>query len=195
MSMSNVWAVDFDSTLNNMNRHICRTLELLHNIKVRVEDIDHWHFWDDHEAGDIVWNDLYHSKEWTLSIPTKDYAYWCMSELAKRGDKVYIISDRFEKEYDVCRKWLDNNGFQHIPILLTDKKRDKNEIANVLGCTHVIDDSPNWIDRYTQSYSISKVYIMDYPYNQEVFPDYRLHRVKGWKEVMEAEGLFNGYGS
>lgn len=188
--MDKIWGIDFDSTINDMNKHICRTLNLFYNDDTREEDLTHWNYWNDHPLADEVWGDsIYHSEVWTLSIPPRAGALGTIAKLLSRGDKAVVITDRLNKEYGVVRTWLDQHGLGSVPLSITDKRVSKVEIAQNIGCTSVIDDSPHWIDMYTQSDSLTDIYVMSYEYNRDVPNDDRIKRINSWGELERGEFL------
>lgn len=186
--MSKFWGIDFDSTINDLNRHICNTIKIIHNDDTQVEDISSWNFWNDHPLHDVVWGkSMYHSKKWTLSIPERAGAFGSMRMLKDRGDDMVVITDRRQEEFDVVRAWLDQYGFESVPLIVTDKKISKTAIAEQEGVTSVIDDSPHWIDMYSQSTSLQDIYVMSYQYNRDVPNDGRIKRIHGWADFIEKE--------
>lgn len=183
-----IWGIDFDSTINDMNKHICKTLNIKHNCDITEEEVTHWNYWNDHPLADVVWsNSIYHNEEWTLSIPPRNGALWTITQLLERGDRIVVITDRFATEYGVVREWLDRHGLQSVLLSITDKKLSKAEIAENIGITAVIDDSPHWIDMYAQSDSLKDIYVMHYEYNRDVPDDDRIKRINGWGDLGREE--------
>jgi hypothetical protein len=183
------WAIDFDSVLGDFNGHLCTTLNQTFGDDILIDDIDEWNFWTGHEREYFVWGDAcFYNEAWTMTIPPVKNAVWAIKELLSYGDHVVVVSDRLNEMKPWLESWLRQYGLD-VPVIVTNKDTTKVQIADELGLTHVIDDSPHWCDSYALSDHIEKVYVFDYPYNRgvECTPLGKVERVYSWLNVIQFE--------
>ena len=115
-------------------------------------------------------------------------ALQCLERLQRSGTPVKIISHRtlhpvegpsFDL-HEAARSWIEKHGLQWIPLFLETSKKDKLRRIQREGCSHFMDDLPEFLTMEGFPSSVESV-LFD-PWNQ--FQDARVdRRFIDWKEV------------
>jgi hypothetical protein len=164
---SNRVMVDFDSTLNDFDGHLLRTLNEQFGSNYVLGDIKTWDFIREMDPEHVqhTWGEnVYYSRNWTLSIPPLPGAVLAMNRLRDAGWYVRVVTARDGVMLDWVKQWLRNEGLGWIGVSCTDKKA---EWVERYGYAVAIDDAPHHVLNL-QSTSLDRVYMIDKPYNSHI---------------------------
>jgi len=123
-----------------------------------------------------------------------DYLYWCRQNKIE----VSIISHKTRHPYigpkydlhTAAFDWMEKQGFfvsdkiglTHDHIFFEKTKADKIKRIAARGCTHFIDDLPEFL--LEPSFPKNVIRILFNP-NDDCEPDFRFHRASSWAEVLK----------
>lgn len=183
--------VDFDSTMNDFDNHVINTLNDTFGSNYLPEHVTTWDFLREMDPDHVkhTWGEkMYHSREWTLSIPILPGVIEGVSNLLRAGYYLRVVTARTGKHLNWVEAWLDQHGMGAIPVTCVDKDTgDKAKWCRRYGYTIAIEDAPHHAMQLLET--VDKVYLVEKLYNSHIgskpHPASNLVRVKGLYEAAE----------
>lgn len=186
------WLIDFDDTVNEFQYWQCKTVNEKFGANYSSDQITDWDWWgesvdQDHER--YAWGkDVFHNREWTLSIPPKFHAVAALQVLQRWGDELYLVSDRDPHMREWLIEWLRKYHIRGVHVITTSYLTyPKAKVAQELGLRFAVEDAPHNITDLAASRTTPElIYVMDKPWNRDL-PDLGHHvvRVTDWSQIIQ----------
>lgn len=104
------------------------------------------------------------------------------------GIPTYIVSHKTRypylgEKYDLhaaARAWLEQHGLAYVPTFLELTKAEKLERIGRLGCTHFIDDLPEFLTEAAFPTGVERIL---FDPNDSYEPDARLRKMTSWAQI------------
>jgi uncharacterized HAD superfamily protein len=159
------YQIDWDSTINDFDRHFVNTLNDTFGTNHSVSDMTSWDWvrgHGDYET-EYMWGiKVFGSMEWNMAIPPKVGSVLAVNRLIDAGAKVDVVTARPHHHKPWLREWLDAQGLHRARAYVN---QHKSVHAEKYGVTAAVDDSPLAVEHLRQ---VVPVYLIDMPYNQYV---------------------------
>jgi hypothetical protein len=171
--------VDFDSTINDFNKGVCRVVNEQFGLLLTPADFTQWAYGDilGKEAESWFWTGPYQDPDWTLSLEPMPGAILALNRLVDAGCYVEVVTSRNERHVPWVQEWLFRQRGSGIPV--RGGAASKAWKVGERGFDHAIDDAPHHAEELAD---FCEVWLVDGPYNQGVVPRathrYPIHRVK-----------------
>lgn len=189
--------VDYDQTLADTQTEMNHDMSLVFGKKFSLDEITSWHndgyFTEEEDA--YRWGPQCFLNEALQSrVRPVHGAIEGMFHLLERGYKPMIVSDRPKELFEVTRDWLDQQGLDMVRLLFTRHKHSQSNESTLMtkyqaAWNHrlemVIEDAPHHTNQFVTKPYISRVFLLNYPYNREhaVKPHEKITRVNYWDDI------------
>jgi uncharacterized HAD superfamily protein len=97
-----------------------------------------------------------------------------------------LVTARQPKAKEATLKWLDKVGLKEIEVKFTSKKW---EVANEGEISVFVDDNPTLSNEIVKNSPTSRVYLLNYPYNEKYFTLPRVLRINRLTEILVKETI------
>jgi hypothetical protein len=183
--------VDFDSTINKFDEHVIDTLNNVFGSEYLPEHVTTWDFLRemDPEHVKYTWGEkMYHSQEWTLSIPMQPGAGIAIRKLQMNNYYVRVVTARTGKHLEWVEQWLRDHNIRGVSVTCVDKDTgDKAAWCRRYGYTIAIEDAPHHVMQLVET--VPAVYMIEKLYNSHIakvpHPFSSVIRVKSLLEATE----------
>jgi hypothetical protein len=196
------WLIDFDMTLSQTFTTQIDWLNDAFGSEYTANSFKDWHserVLSKEEAAFMWGEDCFLNPDFQMSVPMVEDADIAIRTLLDNGHGVVIVSDRPPSLYDVTYSWIDKNIGEILPVILTrslhsksstnDSIPTKQDIADKLKLTYVVDDAPHHAQEFAFMPNIERVYLVDTPSNRFVPQSDVLVRAESWLHILEEEGM------
>lgn len=204
-----IMGVDIDGVLNEQVVHFCEFVEKSQQISIRPEQITRIPVSDaaigvDHEVESKVFN----NKKYWETMPVRENVKYHLNRIRDTyGYKIMIFTWRAwgDKKQEFCdtpfkikkitKMWLDQNDIPYdsitfekgnycLPIKLGEAKYlNRFYISKQKRIKYFVEDE--YLKALKLSQVCKYVFLVDQPYNRNVYLPYNLIRVKGWKDIYD----------
>lgn len=178
--------VDFDSTINDFDGAVIRSLNEKFGSTYVVGDMKTWDFLREMDPQYVqhTWGeDMYQSYRWTMGIPPLDGASDGLRTLVKAGYKPRIVSARNPAMKGWIEDWLRTHKFPRIPVTYTGMSGSKVNWAERYNYGIAIDDAPHHVMDLAEAGIMT--YMVSKPYNSHIQEQDVIKRVDSLREAAE----------
>jgi hypothetical protein len=183
--------VDFDSTINKFDEHVIGTLNNVFGSEYLPEHVTTWDFLREMDPDHVkyTWGEkMYHSREWTLSIPMQPIADIAIAMLQANNYYVRVVTARTGQHLEWVEEWLRMRGIRNVSVTCVDKDTgDKAKWCQRYGYTIAIEDAPHHVMQLAET--VPTVYMIEKLYNSHIakvpHPFSSVIRVKSLLEAAE----------
>lgn len=187
---------DYDSTLAAVDAARVRAINERFGTNYTLDEITAWswtaeNYPEAHES--FQWGpECFLNEQFQLNVEPVEGAIEGVHALFAMGHEGMVVSDRPESLFACTRQWLDEHDLDTVRLLFTRHKESKNvtnegltkqQAAVLHRLTHVIEDAPHHAVAFAEKPHISRVYLLDRPYNQGIEHE-KITRCKNWYEVI-----------
>lgn len=154
--------------MNDFDNHVIRTLNDTFGSSYTYEQIKTWDFLREMDPEHVqhTWGEkMYHSPEWTASIPILPGVVEGVSMLLRAGYHCRVVTARTKQHELWVRTWLDTHGMMNLDLTCAADK-DKAAWAKRYGYTIAIEDAPHHVLALGEV--CDKVYMIRKPYNSHI---------------------------
>lgn len=194
--------VDYDDCLCETARAFTGIAARLFGKNVPYEKVHFFNLQETFRLTDEEYRELMkegHLPEVLLSYEETPGASEVIGEWMDRGHEVFIITGRPYSSYEPSRRWLDEHGFDRVPMYCLDKygrdsfnkKSDYNlELADYYKMKFdiAVEDSPAAF-RFFDHLPDLRVMVYDRPWNKTCELPERYVRCSGWDHIRMNAGL------
>ncbi len=189
--------VDYDDCLCETAVAFTEIVARMFKKNIPYEEVKFFNLQDSFKLNDEDYEQLMiegHKSEVLLSYEETAGASEVINEWIDQGHEVFIITGRPYMAYNDSRRWLDEHGFERVPMYCLNKYgRDffyKGSDFNLeledfyrMHFDYAVEDSPEAF-RFFDHLPELKVMVFDRPWNRECgFPDARYSRCSDWNEI------------
>ena len=188
------WLIDFDSTLSDTFAGVIPVVNAEFGTNYTPKDFVSWssELFMEPEHASFMWGEHgFLSDDVQIATPPVRYAIQGVKQLLRKGHDLMVVSDRPSRLYDVTCAWLQQHELD-LPVVFTHNKhsasvgtdgdRTKAQVAWQHRLTHVVEDAPHHAKSFADRSFVDRVYLLDYPHNQDVAHE-KITRVHTWKEI------------
>jgi 5'(3')-deoxyribonucleotidase len=189
--------VDYDDCLCETAVAFTEIVARMFKKNIPYEEVKFFNLQDSFKLNDEDYEQLMiegHKSEVLLSYEETAGASEVINEWIDQGHEVFIITGRPYMAYNDSRRWLDEHGFERVPMYCLNKYgRDffyKGSDFNLeledfykMNFDYAVEDSPEAF-RFFDHLPELKVMVFDRPWNRECgLPDARYSRCLDWNEI------------
>jgi len=193
---------DLDEVIVNLTAEFERYLKDTYKIEWPIDCFVSYHFDecvfvpDDEEKNNIVVADLLQQvKDPDVYLNAKPYkdAAQVLTELKRRGHKIYLISSRPKQLQPTTFKWLRNNDIPFDDLKVIGRSVPKGFYGRKLYLDSFVDDyEPNLesLLKYKSRWR-KGLMLMDRPWNRGSIDGSKFKRIHNWQEILRHIGISN----
>lgn len=186
-----VYGIDLDGVCFKFLKGFAGYLKEKHDILITDNNLtNYWWTGIDQELLDKIWKVYFHDfcREGHLrNLEVISGADIGLKLLKDMGNTLHFVTSRESYvEEDTIHSIENLLGIENPSVhIVPDKK--KSPYVHRLGLDVFIDDAPSTLTDLICN-TRAQVYIMDYPYNQQIVEGNFARRVSSWQQFLEAEG-------